>query len=33
MKKPYHEALTELKSLHLINKLLLEEINKIGALE
>lgn len=33
MKKHYHEALTELKSLHLINKLLLEDIDKIEALE
>jgi hypothetical protein len=33
MKKLYHEALRELKSLHLINKLLLEEINTIRALE
>lgn len=32
-KKQYHEALTELKSLNLINKLLIEEINKIEALE
>ena len=31
--KQYHEALTELKSPHLINKLLLEEINKVEALE
>jgi hypothetical protein len=33
MKKQYHEALTELKSLHLINKLLLQEISEIEALE
>jgi hypothetical protein len=33
MIKQHHEALTELKSLHLINKLLSEEINKIEALE
>jgi hypothetical protein len=31
MKEQYHEVLIELKSLRLINKLLLEEISKIDA--